>query len=442
MNATRRSFSLGLAAWAATASCVAQPQPANAPGGFQVLPHQAGSGTALLRRGSGERSARRLAQDALQALAAGLDRAPRSLGGMASRDDDAALMSFVGHHRGTMVQGYVVVQISKQGGYTVAVAIDEPQRLAQTSAALLAAADAAVGGGANGGGAAGPSPYRNLPWSNVSFGTGQVSLPQGFRVVGAYQGAVDIVGPNGEAASLGAASQVMTPQAAQQSMALGVRPQIYVAPATRDPVAAFRNVQPQIERAIASRGGGVVRLTQVREAERVPFGNFNAALVASDGAVSNGQRPYRKLSLVAVGGVMANGNWLYYNSEVYAPTELYPQALPVLLKIWNSWSVDKSVLMERLVSAAKSMRETNEILQGINSTRQQSQERLSNAWAQTMRGTVVINDADTGRRSTEWLYQPGPAANGIGLEYNRHMDNVLRDANQAAGYERWQVVKP
>jgi hypothetical protein len=36
------------------------------------------------------------------------------------------------------------------------------------------------------------------------------------------------------------------------------------------------------------------------------------------------------LSMVATGGVMANGNWLYYNSEVYAPTELYPQALPVL----------------------------------------------------------------------------------------------------------------
>jgi hypothetical protein len=139
---------------------------------------------------------------------------------------------------------------------------------------------------------------------------------------------------------------------------------------------------------------------------------------------------------------MANGNWLYYSSEVYAPADLYPHALPVMLKIWNSWSVDKSVLMERMVSAAKSMRETNDILQSVHANRQQSQDRLSAAFGHHIRGTVLVADERTGQRSTEWLYQPGPAAGGVGTDHNRHMADVLRDANQAAGYARWQIISP
>ena len=434
-NARRAALAgwlLGLALWAPL------PVPAAGAEGFQLVPHQAGSGLVLVRRDASARSARQLAQQALQGLAQGLDRPPRLLGGMVSRDDDAAVMSFAGHRQGTLLQGYVLTQ-RRGADASTAVVMDEPARLARSAQALLAAADATLGGGAA---PSGPNPYAQLRWTRVPFGTGQVELPEGWRVVGQHQGAVDIAGPQGEALSLGTASQVMTPQAAQYWATRGLPPQIYVAPAPQNPVAAFTAVQPQIERAIAGRGGPVVRLTRVRESDRVPLGSFNAALVASDGVGSIGNRPYRKLSLVGAGGVMANGNWLYYSSEVYAPAELYAHALPVMLKIWNSWSVDKSVLMERLVSAAKSMRETQDILRGVQANREASQDRLSAAWGHHLRGTVVVGDADSGRRSTEWLYQPGPAANGVGTEHNRHMSGVVRDANQVAGYERWQIVNP
>lgn len=423
---------------AAAAGSVCLPGAQAAPG-LQPLPHRAGSGTVLVLQ-STEQSARALAQQALQALAQQLDRAPRLLGGMLSRDDDAAMLSFAGHQRGALVQGYLLTQRSGNTARAVVV-LDEPARLAASAPQLLAAADAAAPP-APAAPAESNNPYARLRWVTVPFATGQVQLPESFRIVGQHQGAVDIVGPQGEVASLGAANQVTTPQTAQYWAARGLPPQTYVAPATGNPVDAFRSVQPQIERSIASRGGPVVRLTNVREAERIPFGNFNAALVASEGMGSIGNRPYRKLSLVAAGGVMANGNWLYYSSEVYAPAELYPQALPVLLKIWNSWSVDKSVLMERLVSAAKSMRETNDILNSVHANRQASQDRLSAAWGHHLRGTVVVSDSSTGRQSTEWLYQPGPAANGVGLEHNRHMSDVVRDANAAAGYARWEVVSP
>lgn len=423
---------------AALAAALANPWPAAAASGFKPLQHQAGSGIVMLLNSS-EPSARALVPQALQALAQTLDRPPRVLGGMLNRDDDAAMMSFAGHQRGALLQGYLLTQRTGSGSRVVVV-MDEPAQLARSAPQLLAAADAASP--PTPASVSSANPYARLRWVAVPFGTGQVQLPETFRVVGQHQGAVDIVGPQGEVASLGAASQVTTPQVAQYWAARGLPPQTYVAPATGNPVDAFRNVQPQIERSIASRGGPVVRLTNVREAERIPFGNFNAALVASEGVGSVGNRPYRKLSLVAAGGVMANGNWLYYNSEVYAPTELYPQALPVLLKIWNSWTVDKSVLMERLVSAAKSMRETNEILRSTQANREASQDRLSAAWGHHLRGTVVVSDSNTGRQSTEWLYQPGPAANGVGLEHNRHMSTVVRDANAAAGYERWQVVNP
>ncbi len=401
---------------------------------WQPVPHQAGSGQVWMQRAAGRGGARQQAQQALQGLGALLDRPPRLLGGMVNREDNGALLSFAGHARGALVQGYLVVQ-----GGTVAAVLDEPARLARSGPQLLAAVDAAAGGGR----AAGPSPYAKLQWQRVPFGSGALELPVGWQVVGAHQGAVDVVGTQGEVISLGAAAQVMTPQAAQQFSAMGMPVQMFVAPASPDPMAAFQNVQPQIERFNLSRGGPVVRLTRVREAERVSFGaGMAAALIASDGIGSMGQRPYKKLSLVAAGGVMANGNWLYYTSEVYAPAELYPHALPVMLKVWNSWTVDKSVLMERVVSAAKSMRETQDILNSVHAGQQASQDRLSTAWGHHLRGTVVVANTDTGRASTEWLYQPGPAAGGIGTEHNRHMTNVLRDANQAAGYERWQMLNP
>lgn len=429
-------FALG----GATGAALAQSAPTN---GFQVVPHRVGRGRVLLRQEARTRSARDAVRQSMSMLARVLDRAPRMLAGMVSRDDDTALVSFAGHHQGQLVQGYLTVQRDAVGAL-VAVVMDEPNALTRNAAALLAVADAAQGPGRDQRGASPspPNPYGNLRWKRVPFGTGQIDLPQDWNIVGQHQGAVDIVGPAGEVVSLGAASQVMTPEAARYWMNRGLPPQIYVAPASSDPIAAFRNVQPQIERAIASRGGPVVRLTKVVEADRIPFGNFAAALVASEGVGSLGQQAYRKLSLVAAGAVMANGNWLYYNSEVYAPTALYPHALPVMLKVWNSWTVDKSVLMERLVSAAKSMRETNAILRGIHDNRIASQDRISAAWGHHIRGTVVVRDASDGRQSTEWLYQPGPAASGLGTEHNRHMGDVVRDANQAAGYARWQLVDP
>lgn len=415
---------------------------------WQAVPHQAGSGQVWVQRGTGQASARRLAEQAMATLAAAptgaLDRPPRALGGMASQDDSGAFVSFAGHQKGQLRQGYVVVQVQapasgQPGRHTVTVALDEPARLAQSGPRLLAAVDAVATAAAP---AAAASPYRQLSWTRQPFGSGQLELPQGWRIVGQHQGSVDIIGPQGEVVSLGAAAPVTTPQVAQMWAAQGLPPQTFVAPATPDPVAAFRQLRPQIERFVAAQGAPVVRLTAVREAERVPFGNFNAALVASDGIGSVGNRPYRKLSLVAVGGVMANGSWLYYSSEVYAPVELYPHALPVMLRIWNSWSVDKSVLMERLVAAARSLRETQDILRSTHADREASQDRLSTAWGHHLRGTVTLRDADSGRQSTEWLYQPGPAPQGVGLEHQRHMSQVVRDANAAAGYERWQVLAP
>ncbi len=415
----------------------------NPGGGFQVVPSQAGSGMALVKRGSGERSARQLTQNAVQSLGASMDRPPKLLGGMVSKEDDEAMLSFVGHQGGQITQGYVVAKLS-QNNYTVAVAMDDPKRLTRSGAALLAAVDPAMANGGrsgagSGGNSIGPSPYKNANWVRVPFGSGQLEMPSDWKIVGQGQGAVDIVGPRGEAVSLGMASQVLTPEAARMS---ALPPQMFIAPATTDPMTAFRNVQPQIERMGVKLGGAVVRMGRVHESDRIQFPGFNAALIASDGIGSVGNRPYRKLSLVAAGPVLATGTWVYYTSEVYAPTELYPHALPVMLKIWNSWTVDKKVLMERLVAASNSMRETQDILKGIHADGAASRDRINAGWGQQIRGTVTVADNDSGKRSEEWLYQPGPASNGIGTEHNRHMDTVVRDANAAAGYERWQTVKP
>jgi hypothetical protein len=424
--------------------------PAGNPGSvsLRTLPHRAGSGMALAAQGQGERSAQRVAQQTLAALAPRMDRPPRALAGMVSKEDNEAMFSFIGHQRGQLVQGYGLVKVS-QAGYAVAVAMDAPERLAQTGAALWAAADptgsgpagGAGGAGGAGNGAVAPSPYRNLQWAEQSFGSGRLNLPVGWRILGANQGAVDIIGSNLEVLGLGFGTTVYTPQLAQHLTSTGVRPEgMLVAAAGQDALATYQTLQPQHERMKLAHGGPVVKLTRVREATPVQLNGFNAALIASDGVGSADNRPFRRLALVGAGTVLTDGRWAYFVSEVYAPSEIYAHALPLMMKIWASWAVDHRVLLDRMTQAAQSMRETGDILKGIHANQEASRERISAGWGHTIRGTVVVANNDTGRQSTEWLYQPGPAANGVGTEHNRHMSEVVQGANQQAGYARWRMV--
>lgn len=407
-------------------------------GGYQALRHRVASGSVLVTRSAGSASARAMARQASQGLAPFFDRAPVVVAGVANQEDSAAMLTLLGHQRGVFVQSQWVMESSPAGHVAVAV-VDTPARLRATGAQLFAEAQAWAGAGA--GGQASPSPYQNLQWTQQRYSKGTIALPAGWRVVGDINGVVDVVGTNGEVAGLGFYVQVATPQLAEQWRRSGIQNRLPVGPANGDPIQAYRTIQPQMEQFTLRNGGATVRLTRIVEAERIAplAAGMNAALVLSDAA---GNVPYRKFSLVGAGQMMANGMWMYYSSEVYAPTAIFAHALPVLLKVWNSWTIDKSVLMERMAAAARTMRETNEILSGINQNRQQSQERISQAWGHYIRGTVVVEDTKYGTRSTEWLYQPGPAASGIGTEHNRHMDDVIRELNRGAGYERWRPIDP
>jgi len=68
-------------------------------------------------------------------------------------------------------------------------------------------------------------------------------------------------------------------------------------------------------------------------------------------------------------------------------------------KSWQSWTVNGSVLNQRLADAANSMRETGDIINSGYSERQQAQDRSNQGFDQYIRDTATLENTSTGGRS-------------------------------------------
>ena len=148
---------------------------------------------------------------------------PTIAGAFADVKDLRGGASFTAKVRDRAIKGMILVGIGEKGGAITVVfdSADAPQR---NLAALAAAAQ----------------PQPELKWDDAHLpdGSGTMKLPTGWRITGAANGAVDVVGPEGQSIELGLAYPVVTPEAdrafKQQQIALGIRPAPSVVP-----VAAF-----------------------------------------------------------------------------------------------------------------------------------------------------------------------------------------------------------
>jgi len=83
--------------------------------------------------------------------------------------------------------------------------------------------------------------------------------------------------------------------------------------------------------------------------------NARAAYVLAD-QITQGRR-YRSFALVNT-AMLGNGYWQYYMTLLTAPAEIFPQALPLMTEVWQSWSISQGEMNRRTAQAMLTMQET------------------------------------------------------------------------------------
>jgi hypothetical protein len=386
--------------------------------------HATRTGRTLFQAREDARSARGLLAEAVKDVAAYLGVKPSVTGAFADVKDLRGGARFSATVNGTALKGAIFVGIGERGGAVTAV-IDVADAPRQSLAALAAAV---------------PQP---LVWEDARLpdGSGTLRLPRGWRITGAANGAVDVVGPEGQQIDLGIAFPVNSPQAEQAWMqsqiAAGIRPtpsgQI-VAPIPRDCVEAVRGMVPVMNRAAAAKGGPQTELVSVAPIEGMPNTAASAALhIVAD--IGDGRNKVRTHSMAHVQvSAIGDGRWLFYYSTVAAPEAIFARDVPVMAQIWASWKVSDAVLRERLAKAAESVRGTNALVAERAAERRRpgrydDPEKVRDAanadFSEVIRGYRTVEDTRTGERREADLGR---------------VDDIVLKMNEKEGYERYKPI--
>lgn len=377
------------------------------------------TGQALFENRAGARSAKALLPEAINNLAAYLGVKPKVVGGFADNKDARGGASFTAEVRGHAIKGMIFVGIGEKGG-AVTVVLDAADAPIKNLAALAAAAQ----------------PQAELKWEDARFpdGSGSMKLPTGYRITGAANGAVDVVGPSGQIIELGLAYPVTTPEAMrafqQQQIALGIRPQppaVPVAPFPTDPVSALKEMIPIFSHTVEAAGGAPVALEKIIETtptQGLPGGKAAFIHLTSLQGKANAAARFHTVGLVSYGATGA-GQWLYYTSYVTAPEATFARDLPVMMRIWGSWKVSDAVLQGRLKKAMEDMKEAGEMMKQSNAYAAKVRDNANADFDEVIRGYRTVEDTETGERHEANL---------------GWVDNVVDKMNENAGYARYKAI--
>jgi len=326
-----------------------------------------GVGRILTSRMSGTPSARKM----LSALRIGVEgyfnEPPVVTAAFADAADQNLQAAFTARLGGAPVRGVMAIQMRGETGQATLI-FDRWAAFPQTFARLAQG----VGEQAGGTGGGGARQTVQLTPTRLPDGSGQISLPPGWRVTNSYKGTVDAVGPNGEMLGLGLPVAVNSPAAG------GLYPTVPTVDFS-DPVRAalgYAAFQRQQVTVLDSRP------VQLQAAGRFAFIRFRTSL--------NGQ-PYDGLGLYGIQPVDEIQGILYISYAV-APSRVFNESLPGMWAAWQSWGVSDAVLRERLSSAVNSMRETGDILTGSYWNRQDTYARVNRAWSDYIRDEGLWRD--------------------------------------------------
>ena len=394
--------------------------------GYRLLTDPQTTGAVLTASRAGTGSATALLRQACGEVTTVFDgRRPQILGGFRDTQDQRLEAVFRATVRGSPVAG-VAYAVVAAGTGTVGFAFDSPRVVAQTLPRLIQLA----------GGGSGPVPASALNWREVPFpdGSGWMKLPDGWVITSAQKGMVEARGPHGFLARdlwapvyTRAAAQAAIQTTAQQSAYLGMPlpPFVGLVADPTDPVSALRELMPQFN-ALTHQSGAppesILRIVEVALAPPSP-GVSQAAFL--DYELESGGVRYRRIALLTLGTVTAGGTWIVVSSHVTSRVESFAQNLPVLMEIWGSAQTAQWVYTERLENAMRSLREASQIWEQSTANRQRSEEKIHNMWIEVIRGTRVVEDIDTGRRTD------------VNLGWSTE---IVRTLNQAEGRERYREI--
>jgi hypothetical protein len=398
------------------------PAPAAAGGGaagkLEVI-HATQTGQTLFEARQGAHSAKALLPEAIKDLAVYLGVKPAVVGGFADNKDLRGGASFTASVRGHAIKGMIFVGIGDKGG-AVTVVFDAADAPIKNLAALAAAAQAPA----------------EIKWEDARLpdGSGSIKLPTGYRITGAANGAVDVVGSGGQSIELGLAYPVTTPEAMrafqQQQIAVGIRPQpptVPVAPYPTDPVSALKELIPIFSSKIQAAGGAPVALEKIIEsapAQGLPGGK--AAFIHLTSVQGKGDKAVRFHTLALVSyGVTGAGQWLYYTSYVTAPEATFARDLPVMMQVWSSWKVSDAVLQARLKKAMDDMKSAGEMIKQAQAHASKVRSNANADFDEMIRGYRTVEDSETGERHEANL---------------GWVDDVVAKMNENAGYERYKEI--
>ena len=230
-----------------------------------------------------------------------------------------------------------------------------------------------------------PSARPGQSWPRAQFrdGSGSIALPPGWRLNSAQQASAELQGQRGEAVAVGITMAIGPAQFSQPGVLAGP----YMLPPE-----AFA----WVSEVVARRGG---YSAQTRIVEGVPTQpltqNGRAAYLLAD--QMNHGRAYRSFALVNT-AALGNGYWQYYMTLLTAPADIFPQALPLMSEIWQSWSISQGEMNRRTAQAMLTMQETNRIMQSTAEGRRTTQWHQS-LTGMTLQGRWVIEDTTTGQRT-------------------------------------------
>jgi hypothetical protein len=374
------------------------PTPGNgasgAPAGYDVIA-TIKTGTTLMTVQANARSGRQAASTTLTDLSRMFDARPQTLAAVADPNDQKCVETFNATLHGQPIRGVIISGIGPKGAAT-SVMFDRPDAPNEEWAGLAAAL---------------PVPIQ---WQaqQLPDGSGTMNLPTDWKISDAVKGAVDVVGPQGQAMSLGIADIIETPQGAaafaQSQAGAGMRPtppNLPVAPVA-DPVTSLKNVSEAMNAYRQSHGDPdtVIHVKDILDSTPSEFPNGQAAFIHFTSTLQAKGMPssvYESVALVIVAPIDAT-EWMYYFSVVSCPQATFKRDFPTMLQAWQSWKVSDAVLKARIDHAMQDMRDIAQMMQEEEAYREKVYEKCNAAWDQCIIGYSTVGDPKTGMGYT-WV---------------------------------------
>ncbi|HEY0380830.1 MAG TPA: hypothetical protein VGC72_01285 [Candidatus Elarobacter sp.] len=300
--------------------------------------------------------------------------------------NDRFVQGFIGASvDGAPVEGVLFVGTSGVAGAV----FDTPDRLPRSFASLVQRLQHMLPARSPGAGSAAVRPLRT-----VSFGSGTIGLPDGWRVLNSYQGCVEA----GSTADHGYIALGCPQHAVVPPGLPGTNPRTQLVAPFGNPVQILGTVMTQPPPV-----GLGVQSFRAAEVQPVAAGlpNGRAAYVLFDYRVNGA--PFRGLALISI-APFDSMSFMVYKSMFMLPADQFPRLAPTMWRSWQSWGVSSGVLTGRLTAAAQSMRETGDIITGAYWERQHATSSAAAGFDQYIRDAATVEHIETGARAEgRWM---------------------------------------